>query len=455
MAVMDPALELAYRNRMSLAPAQRAAVEQAYAAALAAHEDSYYGREPAPAAETSPADLDPVEAAATPLTPDPVVQPRARTAEIAPPGIGLPEGFSEFSAGMAEAETGKTRAERIADADAMSARQDQQLADYYRSTGMSQPSGLAANDGYRDWSGWQPGDPVPEAPRMGPTALESARADQTASRLDAIEAKYGPEARAIAERGDAEGVTDYDAVKTPREKQKNAYRREQEWAARMQGAEQDAAGNFLSPARADIRAQDERQATSNKAFRARVAAAPRSQQDPRMQQWIAQSMLAGGQPTGGPRGTKAVANAFLMMNDPSLSEEQQQSLRYMLPGGALAAQVDARQLDMAAGLARQAITGALAGTAQGPMAAAQAELAQLQAQAERDKLRGADEDVLGEKYAPTGWLGYDEFTIAEQQQMYDDLIAQGYKQAEAQRAVDRQARKRRATDKQRWSDAGA
>ena len=171
--------------------------------------------------------------------------------------------------------------------------------------------------------------------------------------------------------------------------------------------------------------------------------------------WKAQAMLAGGQPTGGPGGTKAVTNAFLMMNNPSLSEEQRQSLRYMLPGGSLAAQVDARQLDMAAGLARQAITGALAGTAQGPMAAAQAELAQLQAQAERDKLRATDEDVLGEKYAPTGWLGYDEFTIAEQQQMYDDLVAQGYKPAEAQRAVDRQAQKRRATQRQRWSDAGA
>lgn len=194
---------------------------------------------------------------------------------------------------------------------------------------------------------------------------------------------------------------------------------------------------------------------SDAELREQVRAARMRDKQARANAWRAQSMLAGGQPTGGPGGTKVVANALMMLNDPSLSEEQRQSLRYMLPGGALAAQVDARQLDMAAGLARNAITGALAGTAQGPMAAAQAELAQLQAQAERDKLRGADEDVLGEKYAPTGWLGYDEFTIAEQQQMYDDLIAQGYKPAEAQRAVDRQAKKRRATQKQRWSDAGA
>ena len=36
--------------------------------------------------------------------------------------------------------------------------------------------------------------------------------------------------------------------------------------------------------------------------------------------------------------------------------------------------------------------------------------------------------------------------------MYDDLIAQGYKPADAQRAVDRQAQKRRATERQRWGD---
>jgi hypothetical protein len=89
------------------------------------------------------------------------------------------------------------------------------------------------------------------------------------------------------------------------------------------------------------------------------------------------------------------------------------------------------------------------------MAQAQAELAGIQAQAERDKLRSGDEDVLGEKYARGGMFGYDEFTVAEQQQMYDDLIAQGYKPGEAQRAVDRQANKRRASARQDWNNPGA
>lgn len=187
-------------------------------------------------------------------------------------------------------------------------------------------------------------------------------------------------------------------------------------------------------------------------LRTRAKAAGVDDYNARNATWKAQAMLAGGQPTGGPRGTKALTNALLMIEDP---EARQRSLQYMLPGGALSAQVDARNLESAAALAQRAVTGALAGTAQGPMAQAQAELAQLQAQQQRDQMRQADEDVLGQKYAPSGWLGYDEFTVAEQQQMYDDLIAQGYKPAEAQRAVDRQAEKRRATDRHRWNSTGA
>jgi hypothetical protein len=183
-------------------------------------------------------------------------------------------------------------------------------------------------------------------------------------------------------------------------------------------------------------------------LRTRAKAAGIDDYNARNATWKAQAMLAGGQPTGGPRGTKALTNALLMIDDP---EAQQRSLQYMLPGGALTAQVDARRLDMAAGLAQRAITGLVAGTAQGPLAQAQAEMAQLQAQAERDKLRAQDEDILGDKYAKGGWLGYDEFTLAEQQQMYDDLIAQGYKPGEAQRAVDRQASTRRASQRQQWN----
>lgn len=87
----------------------------------------------------------------------------ARPSGAPAPQQPLPPGYSDFAAGMAEAETGKTRAERLADADATDARWDRMKADYDRATGMPQPSGLAANDGYRDWSGWAPGQPLPEA----------------------------------------------------------------------------------------------------------------------------------------------------------------------------------------------------------------------------------------------------------------------------------------------------
>ena len=91
-----------------------------------------------------------------------------------------------------------------------------------------------------------------------------------------------------------------------------------------------------------------------------------------------------------------------------------------------------------------------------PTARAAAEAMELQNRQKRDEFRQGDEDVIGDKYAPSmGLLGYDEFTVAEQQQMYDDLIEQGYTPAEAQRAVDRQAKTRRATNRIRWGERGA
>lgn len=55
----------------------------------------------------------------------------------------------------------------------------------------------------------------------------------------------------------------------------------------------------------------------------------------RMDQWKSQMMLAGRDPR------KNLVNAFNMSGDPSLTPEQQRSLRYMLPGGDRAAAVDA------------------------------------------------------------------------------------------------------------------
>ena len=553
---MNPAeIERLYRTRASLSPAQREEIERLHAEMLAGGGGPM---SPNPVRSWGPEDLDPVEAAAAPITPDPIAGPlrnrsRADWATDAATGGGLyspsenvasmdvtdvpppapvgnasaPAGYDEWAAATAEAETGKTKAERMAEIDALERRQDAQKAAYDQATGMPSPggSGLAGTDeAGRDWSNWRPGMPLPPAggrsmgpgddsqrgpgyrrvpgPRLPnglpaeqgdviydpeevaryrtrtwnneqarynespedrdnhkrgrlpvynpdgsvgystgymPGALESAPGQtnipgapgRAGERPDLVEAGWGPQA--------VPGPTGMQQVYRPGKEAKAKYQEQSDDRARVRLAKQ--AGISGSAAMgmplADLRRSAKAAGVDD--YNARNSA------------WKAQAMLAGGQPTGGRGGSKAITNALMMLPE----EQRNASLRYMLPGGQLAAGVDAQQLQAAAALAQRAVTGALAGTAQGPMAQAQAELAGIQAQAERDKLRSGDEDVLGEKYARGGWLGYDEFTVAEQQQMYDDLIAQGYKPGEAQRAVDRQANKRRASARQDWNNPGA
>jgi hypothetical protein len=452
--------------------------------------------------------------------------------DVPPPApvgnASAPAGYDEWAAATAEVETGKTKAERLAEIDALERRQDAQKASYDQATGMPSPggSGLAGTDeAGRDWSNWRPGMPLPPAnggrsmgsgddsqrgpgyrrvpgPRL-PNGLPAEQGDviydpeevaryrtrtwnneqarynespedrdnykrgrlpvynpdgsvgySTGYMPDALESAPGqmnipgapgragnrPDLEAAGwEKATVDGPTGQQEVYRPGKGAQYRYQEQSDDRARVRLAKQagisgkDAMGMPL----ADLRRSAKAAGVDD--YNARNAA------------WKAQSMLAGGQPTGGRGGSKAITNALMMLPE----EQRNASLRYMLPGGQLAAGVDAQQLQAAAALAQRAVTGALAGTAQGPMAQAQAELAGIQAQAERDKLRAGDEDVLGEKYARGGMFGYDEFTVAEQQQMYDDLIAQGYKPGEAQRAVDRQANKRRASARQNWNTPGA
>ena len=166
-----------------------------------------------------------------------------------------------------------------------------------------------------------------------------------------------------------------------------------------------------------------------------MAAAQRteSQQD-RMKRFQAQIQLGGGRLSPQAIQLETLLNGM----DP---EQRQRAMQYMAPGGALAAQVDARNLEAAAGLARNAVVGVLG--QQGPGNP----LVELQVQQQKREMNAALEDGLGESYAPAGTFGYNEFTIGEQQQMYDDLIAQGYSEEQARSAVDSQARKRRATQR--------
>ena len=230
-------------------------------------------------------------------------------------------------------------------------------------------AGLDGQDGSgRDWGNWKPGMPLPaEGPDKSVLADNARRAREaervaanSRERNEAIGQKYGPTnpmAQQIAEEGDARGVTDYDATRTKAEQDRIDYRRQLEMDARHQGPSPQGA------ARAKLIAQDRTEGQARKAFRDKLAATPDAQAAKadlarRQDAWRAQSMLAGGQPTGGPRGTKAAANAWTMMGDPGITADQRSSLRYMLPGGQLAAQVDASGNAQAFALARQMALGA-------------------------------------------------------------------------------------------------
>jgi hypothetical protein len=61
-------------------------------------------------------------------------------------------------------------------------------------------------------------------------------------------------------------------------------------------------------------------------------------------------MLAGNNPR------KNMVNAWSMMNDPGVSDEQRRALQYMLPSGQLAAGVDANNAALAGRMAQSAMT---------------------------------------------------------------------------------------------------
>jgi hypothetical protein len=223
---------------------------------------------------------------------------------------------------------------------------------------------LAGRDGSgRDWSNWSPGMPLPAMGPDGSVLADNARRAREAERVatnsrarnEAIGEKYSPKAQEIAEAGDARGVTDYNATRTPEEQARVDYRKQLEKDARHQGPD--------GASRQKLREQDTNEGLARKAFRDKLAATPEAQaakadRASRQAAWRAQSMLAGGQPTGGPRGTKAAANAWTMMGDQGLTDDQRSSLRYMLPGGQFAAEVDARANQQAFELAKQMALGA-------------------------------------------------------------------------------------------------
>lgn len=188
-------------------------------------------------------------------------------------------------------------------------------------------------------------------------------------------------------------------------------------------------------------------------FRARQAAF-RAKEDEKRAWLNHRNRIAGGAQNiiGGPNGNAAFWNNMADLSD----EERAKVMVSMMPMDRNRALVEAQNAEKAGEMARTAVSRFMERNG-GPLAGVQAEAAAEQLRAEREKNRSDDEDILANKYAESYYLpwwlggGYDEFTVAEQQLMFDDLIDQGYKPAEAQRAVDRQAHKRRASQHADWN----
>jgi hypothetical protein len=519
---MDPRLEQRYRNRASLPPAERAAVEEAYAAALAEYETKYR-------TGSSPADLDPVEAADTPITPDPVAGParsvnRAAGRTVAGQLYSPSEAVRGMQVGDMTREQAQRHRVRTVDPDlsvdnrvdenaiaiiaerhmasgvdrataiamardhvlrakqevrndmdsapatdrsrAAEARQSRFEEDYGVATGAPSDSGLDGQDGSgRDWGNWKPGMPLPT---VGGGGMRSGDDSQRGRGYQKVPGPRTPDGKPTAQ-GDTmwnpEAIEQYTTrqqdpetgMYSPSPKDSDMQKRGMvpvfnddgsvgysvAYGTGMQGGPgragprkdlekagwvQETVEGPTGPqqvyrpgdkAKARYKEQDDDRARIRLAKRAGISgseamgmsvddlrrsakAAGIDNYNARNNAWKAQSMLAGGQPTGGLGGSKAITNALMMLPE----DERNASLRYMLPGGQLAAGVDAQNMQNANDVIKRFMTSGAAAGMNNPLAQAQME------QMNRDKSI-ARADALIAKY-PKGWDGmYSASDVAE------------------------------------------
>lgn len=142
---------------------------------------------------------------------------------------------------------------------------------------------------------------------------------------------------------------------------------------------------------------EKRQYAQNKALRARASGQYEADRKKARDRFTAMAMLAGGSQNIN-AGNRAFFNALLELPD----DERDKALRQLLPMDPVRAQVEGRQLDMAARLAGDAITGALAG--QGQLANA----AEMRAAQRMEALR-----VAAGTAKANAWKGYERQDAAE------------------------------------------
>jgi hypothetical protein len=140
----------------------------------------------------------------------------------------------------------------------------------------------------------------------------------------------------------------------------------------------------------------EAQSMTMDALRSRASAARIDDANARREAWKAQAMLAGGQPTGGRGGSKAITNALMMLPE----DERNQSLRYMLPGGDRAAAVDAANAATAGRMAQSAMSAFLTNN---PMATPeQRAMFEQRAREANPAAAGAQDVAAGKPETPEG-----------------------------------------------------
>lgn len=250
-----------------------------------------------------------------------------------------PPGYDAWAEAMTDAETGTTRAQRQAQAAETGRRIDRQAATYNRDTGLAPPEDLEDSDGPYPGAG-RPGydrtltfDEVmasreqaeaERAARMRPM-LDAAKRDMKARAQWREDNPAQAESLAVGQR---ERSDDY-------RKERLLYRMAEQTGMsieelRANNPQFSSVGQIPARDGAGIptltRTKDGMQLrtmpTSTSSMRDAAAAQRIADKKARAETWKAQAMLAGGQPTGGPRGTKATLAAWNALGQEGLNDWQ-------------------------------------------------------------------------------------------------------------------------------------
>lgn len=429
-------------------------------------------------------------ASATPITPDPAVRPKAAKPAAMPAEASVADdeeavaaldqqtrlepgqSLEDFAAKHMEALRRRGIAwRRDAEAKSAAGYRDERQKNYDAETGLIGEDALPAMDGYNELTKEYT---TPRAALHPMIARDRAIAQQQLEETaGAIGAKYGPANEGIYREGMADGVVDYRAVQSPAEAEANARWSQIEDDARLSPSVFVRAG-----ARQQLRDREERTRNDPSHMEREIVRLSEATGVPpaeirrrfaesrdqartdmrdmanaqrvadrmaRKRHWQAMTMLAGGSQNINAANRPLYSQLAMMPQDALM-----QQLQYGLPGGEQRAAVDARQLDVAARLAGNAIAGQLGGFAQAANPVVQNQVAQQQLAQQQEAIKWAEDNINANYAWDADSLFESDFTEAERTQAINDLMVRygppngRMTLAEATRIVDNiGARKRR------------